>query len=105
MIFSSIILSLTGSRDGGGTAELFSLTLPAVFLFSQSYKRKTFILNKELVGFHFSLLILLTIVFLHSSTKGLLKASGAMISCYLDTFLMLIGVVFANISYIFGGKY
>ena len=73
LIFSSIILSLTGSRDGGGTAELFSLTLPAVFLFSQSYKRKTFILNKELVGFHFSLLILLTIVFLHSSTKGLLK--------------------------------
>ena len=39
------------------------------------------------------------------SSKGLLKALGVMMSCYLDSFLMLIGVVFANISYIFGRKY
>lgn len=39
------------------------------------------------------------------SAKGLLKALGVMICCYLDSFLMLIGIVFANISYIFGRKY
>jgi len=40
-----------------------------------------------------------------ASSKGLIKALGVMMCCYLDSFLMLIGVVFANISYIFGRKY
>ena len=52
----------------------------------------------------FLLLHLKFVVFV-GSTKGLLKALGVMICCYLDSFLMLIGIVFANISYIFGRKY
>ena len=51
------------------------------------------------------LLLHLKFVLFVGSTKGLLKALGVMICCYLDSFLMLIGIVFANISYIFGRKY
>ena len=51
------------------------------------------------------LLLHLKFVIFVGSTKGLLKALGVMICCYLDSFLMLIGIVFANISYIFGRKY
>ena len=51
------------------------------------------------------LLLHLKFVIFVASTKGLLKALGVMICSYLDSFLMLIGIVFANISYIFGRKY
>ena len=51
------------------------------------------------------LLLHLKFVIFVGSTKGLSKALGAMICCYLDSFLMLIGIVFANISYIFARKY
>ena len=51
------------------------------------------------------LLLHLKFVIFVGSTKGLLKALGVMICCYLDSFLMLIGIVFSSISYIFGRKY
>ncbi len=39
------------------------------------------------------------------SNKGIFKGVGVMMYSYLDTLLMLIGAIFANISYILGKKY
>ena len=38
-------------------------------------------------------------------TKGLAKALGVMAVCYIDTFLMLLGLLFGSLSYLFGKKY
>ena len=73
MLFSSLILSISGSRPGAGTAGLFSIVPSALYLLSKSYQRKTFFLNKEINSFNYLFIYLLLLVFLHSSTKGLLK--------------------------------
>ena len=38
-------------------------------------------------------------------TKGLVKALGAILICYLDVFLMLLGVIYGSFNYFFGRKY
>ena len=38
-------------------------------------------------------------------TKGLVKAFGTMLICYLDIFLMLLGVIYGSFNYFFGRKY
>ena len=73
MLFSSLILSISGSRPGAGTAGLFSIVPSALYLLSKSYQRKTFFLNKEINSFNYLFVYLLLLIFLHSSTKGLLK--------------------------------
>ena len=55
LFFSSLTLSFIGSRKGAGTAELFSLIPPALFLFCKSYKRGTYYISKKIFGFKFSL--------------------------------------------------
>ena len=52
MLFSSLILSISGSRPGAGTAGLFSIVPSALYLLSKSYQRKTFFLNKEINSFN-----------------------------------------------------
>ena len=37
--------------------------------------------------------------------KGFTKAFGAMAVCYIDTFLMLTGLLYGSLSYFFGKKY
>ena len=37
--------------------------------------------------------------------KGLTKAFGVMAVCYIDTFLMLVGLLYGSLSYFFGKKY
>lgn len=73
LIASSFLLSLTGSRDGAGTSELFSLVIPAIFIVSKIYNKRSFFIEKEFVGFKTIFLLLIIVVFLHSSTKGLYK--------------------------------
>ena len=73
LFFSSFILSLTGSRQGAATAELFSLLPAALFLFCKSYKRGTYYINKNFFGFHYCFILLFICLFFHSSTKGLFK--------------------------------
>ena len=79
---------------------LIILTLLIMIFYSNS----EILIILSLLNVIFLLLHLKFIIFV-GFTKGLLMAFGVMISCYLDTFLMLIGVVFANVSYIFGEKY
>jgi len=38
-------------------------------------------------------------------TKGLTKAFGVVAVCYIDTFLMLVGLLYGSLSYFFGKKY
>ena len=62
----------------------------------------------------FSLFLILNIIFflLHvrfikfiSHAKGLTKALSAMLICYIDTFLMLLGLLFGTFGYFIGKKY
>ena len=38
-------------------------------------------------------------------TKGLTKVFGVVAVCYIDTFLMLVGLLYGSLSYFFGKKY
>ena len=67
-------------------------------------------LNKTIL----SIFLILNIAFLllHTGfmkfvgrTKGLAKALGVMAVCYIDTFLMLVGLLYGSLSYFFGKKY
>ncbi len=67
-------------------------------------------LNKTIL---FIFLILnITFLLLHTGfmrfvgrTKGLTKAFGVVAVCYIDTFLMLVGLLYGSLSYFFGKKY
>ena len=73
LIFSSLALSIIGSRQGAGSAELFALIPPALFLFCKSYKRGNYYINKKNFSFNYYYTVILICVFFHSSTKGLYK--------------------------------
>ena len=51
------------------------------------------------------LLLHLKFVIFVSSNKGIYKGLGVIMYSYLDTLLMLLGAIFANVSYILGKKY
>ena len=62
----------------------------------------------------FSIFLILNITFLLLHTgfmrfvgraKGLTKAFGVMAICYIDTFFMLVGLLYGSLSYFFGKKY
>ena len=73
LLISSTFLSITGSRIGSGTAELFSIIPSFLFLLSLSYKRKYFFLKKNFFSLYFLFSFFLICTLIHSSTKGLIK--------------------------------
>ena len=73
LILASIFCSYHASRSGGGTADLFILIPSSIFLFIKSYQRKSIFYKDSFLGFNLFYLLILISIFLHSSTKGVLK--------------------------------
>ena len=73
LILASIFCSYHASRSGGGTAGLFILIPSSIFLFIKSYQRKSIFYKDSFLGFNLFYLLILISIFLHSSTKGVLK--------------------------------
>ena len=82
---------------------LIGLVLLSLVLMVFFFNEKTFglflILNAIFILLHFNFFKFVAF------SKNISTALGIIFTCYLDAFLMLLGVIFANVSYIFGKRY
>ena len=82
---------------------ILALTIFALFLFI-FLKNKAFLIIFILLNIVFLLLHMRFMKFVRFS-KGLPKAIGTILICYIDTFLMLTGLLYGSLSYFLGRKY